>query len=108
MICNSLSTTEEPDMKIKTKVRGGPVLAPGGGRRVVLATATADVSEPPRPSVVIRLVCGLMPWKPAMTATSLRSLKRLTISEPSMSRMRAEAWASLVLIGICQPCQERA
>src|SRR5215471_8300834 len=72
------------------------------------AIATAEVSEPPRPSVVMRPVCGLMPWKPAMTATSLRSLKRLMISLPSMSRMRAEAWASLVLIGICQPCQERA
>jgi hypothetical protein len=44
--------------------------------------------------VVIRLVCGLMPWKPATTATSLRSLKRLTISLPSISRIRAEAWAS--------------
>src|SRR5437868_2554834 len=72
------------------------------------ATATAEVSEPPRPSVVIRPVCGLMPWKPEMTATSLRSLKRLMISVPSMSRMRAEAWASLVRIGICQPCQDRA
>src|SRR6266404_2550658 len=72
------------------------------------AIATAEVSEPPRPSVVIRPVSGLMPWKPAMTATSLRSLKRLTNSEPSISRIRAEAWASLVRIGICQPCQERA
>ena len=43
-----------------------------------------------------------------MTATSLRSRKRLMISLPSMSSIRAEAWASLVLIGICQPCQERA
>ena len=32
------------------------------------ATATADVSEPPRPSVVMRL-SGPMPWKPAITAT---------------------------------------
>src|SRR5262249_42891523 len=72
------------------------------------AIATAEVSEPPRPSVVMRPVCGLMPWKPAMTATSLRSLKRVMISVPAMSSIRAEAWASLVLIGICQPCQERA
>src|SRR5882672_12057249 len=43
-----------------------------------------------------------------MTATSLRSAKRLMISVPSISRIRAEAWASEVLIGICQPCQERA
>src|SRR3954452_20130016 len=72
------------------------------------AIATADVSEPPRPSVVIRFVSGLMPWKPAMTATSLRSWKRWISSEPSMPTMRAEAWASLVRIGICQPCQDRA
>src|SRR6478752_9778712 len=72
------------------------------------AIATAEVSEPPRPSVVMRLVLGSMPWKPATTATSLRSLKRVMISLPSMSSIRAEAWASLVLIGICQPCQERA
>ncbi|MGY4423660.1 hypothetical protein ACVWY2_006109 [Bradyrhizobium sp. JR6.1] len=56
----------------------------------------------------MRPVCGLMPWKPAITATSLRSLKRPMISLPSISRMRAEACASEVLIGICQPCQERA
>src|SRR5947207_8869521 len=43
-----------------------------------------------------------------MTATSLRSLKRAAISAPSISRIRAEAWASEVRIGICQPCQERA
>src|SRR3954447_4715119 len=72
------------------------------------AIATAEVSEPPRPRVVMRLDPGLMPWNPAMTATSLRSLKRLMISVPSMPSIRAEAWASLVLIGICQPCQERA
>ena len=29
--------------------------------RIAAAMATAEVSEPPRPSVVIRLVCGLMP-----------------------------------------------
>jgi hypothetical protein len=49
-----------------------------------------------------------MPWKPLMTATSLRSLKRLISSAPLMSRMRAEPCALLVRIGSCQPCQERA
>jgi hypothetical protein len=72
------------------------------------AIATADVSEPPRPSVVMRPVSWLTPWKPETTATSLRSLKRLTISLPLISRMRAEPCASEVLIGICQPCHERA
>src|SRR3569623_1247758 len=71
-------------------------------------SALAVVPVPPRPSVVMRLGLGSMPWKPATTATSLRSLKRLMISLPSMSSIRAEAWASLVLIGICQTCQERA
>ncbi len=75
---------------------------------IAAAIATAEVSEPPRPSVVMRPVSLLMPWKPETTATSLRSLKRLTISLPSMSRMRAEPCASEVLIGICQPCHERA
>ena len=72
------------------------------------AIATAEVSEPPRPSVVMRPVSLCTPWKPAMTATSLRSLKRLISSAPLTSRMRAEPWASLVRIGNCQPCQERA
>jgi hypothetical protein len=58
--------------------------------------------------VVIRPVSAWMPWKPAITATSLRSEKRLMISLPSIPTIRAEAWASLVKIGICQPCQDRA
>ncbi len=72
------------------------------------AIATAEVSEPPRPSVVMRPVSLWMPWKPAMTATCLRSLKRLISSSPLMSSMRAEACAFEVRIGSCQPCQERA
>ena len=75
--------------------------------RIAAATATAEVSEPPRPSVVIRPVSLCSPWKPAITATSRRSLKRLISSSPLMSRMRAEAWASEVRIGSCQPCHER-
>ena len=68
--------------------------------------ATALVSEPPRPSVEMRL-SGAMPWKPATTATC-PSPKRLTSSEPSMSAMRAAPCAPSVRIGTCQPCQERA
>jgi hypothetical protein len=70
------------------------------------AMATALVSDPPRPSVAIRL-SGATPWKPATTATwpmPKRSISR----SPSMSVMRAAPWALSVLIGICQPCQERA
>ena len=36
----------------------------------------------------------MTPWKPAITATSLRSLKRPISSLPSISRIRAEAWGS--------------
>ena len=75
---------------------------------IAAAIATAEVSEPPRPSVVMRPVSLWTPWKPAITATSLRSLKRLISSAPLMSWMRAEPWALLVRIGSCQPCQERA
>ena len=66
---------------------------------IAAAIATADVSEPPRPSVVMRPVSLCTPWKPAITATSLRSLKRLISSAPLTSRMRAEAWAFEVRIG---------
>src|SRR5215212_9246051 len=75
---------------------------------IAAAIATAEVSEPPRPSVVMRPVSLWMPWKPEITATSLRSLKRLTSSAPLTSRMRAEPCASLVRMGNCQPCHDRA
>src|SRR5215471_15165303 len=72
------------------------------------AIATAEVSDPPRPSVVMRPVSLCTPWKPASTATSWRSLKRLTSSAPLTSRTRAAAWALEVMMGNCQPCHERA
>ena len=56
----------------------------------------------------MRPVSLCTPWKPAITATSPRSLKRATSSPPLTSRMRAEPWAFEVTIGSCQPCQERA
>ena len=71
------------------------------------ATATALVSEPPRPRVETRLRSGSMPWKPVITATSPCSKRARTLS-PGMSLMRATPCASLVMMGICQPCQERA
>ena len=52
------------------------------------ARATALVSEPPRPSVVIRRVGWWIPWKPETTATSL-SLKLSRIPVPSIAAMRA-------------------
>src|SRR5579883_3677900 len=70
------------------------------------ASATAEVSEPPRPKVVMRL-SGPKPWKPATTATC-PSLKRRSISAVLIESMRALPWTPSVLIGICQPSQERA
>ena len=74
--------------------------------RIAAAIATAEVSDPPRPSVVTRSPAA-SPWKPGITATS-----RLPIdaSSPavSMSPIRAEAWPSEVRIGSCQPSQLRA
>src|SRR5216683_2920752 len=51
------------------------------------ASATAVVSDPPRPSVVM-LPWSSMPWKPATTAISLR-LRLSNSFSPSMLRMRA-------------------
>ena len=56
----------------------------------------------------MRPVSLCRPWKPAITATSLRSLNRLISSAPSMPTMRAEPCTFEVRIGICQPCHERA
>ena len=70
------------------------------------ASATAEVSDPPRPSVVTRLSVP-MPWKPDTTATWPVCMRRIS-SAPSMPAMRALPCALSVRIGICQPCQERA
>ena len=64
------------------------------------------VSEPPRPSVVIR-PSGLMPWKPAITACSPSPNLRISPSV-SIASMRAAPWLELVRSGTCQPCQLRA
>ena len=74
---------------------------------IAAAIATADVSEPPRPKVVMRPLSALTPWKPEMTATSPLAKPASSATDETLV-MRAEAWASDVSIGICQPCQERA
>src|SRR5258708_9094393 len=70
------------------------------------ASATADVSDPPRPSVVTRL-SGPSPWKPAPPAT-WPSFRRVLISPVSIFWIRALPCTPPVAIGICQPIQERA
>ena len=70
------------------------------------ATATAERSEPPRPSVVMRSR-GPMPWKPAITGTCPAFIRSIS-AEPSISSTRALPCAPSVRIGTCQPCQDRA
>ena len=68
--------------------------------------ATAEVSEPPRPSVVIRPVSLWVPWKPAMTATSLRSLAldqflAIDVEDAGRRGRQGQDWR-------CQPLPRRA
>src|SRR6185312_1029607 len=70
------------------------------------ATATALVSEPPRPRVEMRLP-GATPWNPATTATSPASM-RCFISVAGTPSIRADPCMALVSIGTCQPSQDRA
>jgi hypothetical protein len=71
------------------------------------AKATAVVSDPPRPSVVMR-PSGLIPWKPATTATRMPSANFAMMLSDGIASIRAEAWAEVVCTGTCQPCQLRA
>ena len=70
------------------------------------ASATAEVSDPPRPRVAMRS-SGPMPWKPATTATWPCRMDSAS-APPSIDWIRALACASSVRSGNCQPCQERA
>src|SRR6185312_6894074 len=70
------------------------------------AIATALVSEPPRPSVAMR-PDRVTPWKPAITAIS-PAAKAASRFPGGMSSMRALPCASSVMIGTCQPRNERA
>src|SRR5579859_4381488 len=70
------------------------------------ATATALVSEPPRPSVVM-LPAASVPWNPATTAISPRSTVS-KIFEPSIALMRALVCASSVRIFTWWPSNDRA
>jgi hypothetical protein len=51
---------------------------------------------------------GLIPWKPATTATFMPSANFWRMLPVGISSIRAAAWAELVRSGTCQPCQERA
>ena len=71
------------------------------------ASATAEVSEPPRPSVVIRL-SGPTPWKPATTGTSPAAMRRVELFRVDALRCGPCHGHRRSRIGICQPSQERA
>jgi hypothetical protein len=70
------------------------------------AMATAVVSEPPRPRVVMS-PSSSSPWKPATTAISPRFSESVSRSA-SMERMRALAWALSVRIRTWGPVKLRA
>src|SRR3989338_5354638 len=70
------------------------------------ARATAEVSEPPRPRVVIRL-SSVTPWNPAITATS-PLFNDANNKSAFISLIRALLCMEHVESPICQPSQERA
>jgi len=66
------------------------------------ATATAVVSEPPRPSVVMSLVSWATPWNPAtiVIAPSSSAVR----SRPGVTSMiRARPCAEVVITPACEP-----
>ncbi|KAG0754242.1 hypothetical protein G6F22_021095 [Rhizopus arrhizus] len=65
------------------------------------ATATAEVSEPPRPSVVM-WPSGSMPWKP-VTMTTRPASRSARMRASSMELMRAFVKDESVRTGTCQP-----
>ena len=71
------------------------------------AKATAVVSDPPRPNVVMR-PSGEIPWKPATTATFIPSPNLAMMLSLGISSIRADEWADVVFTGTCHPCQLRA
>ena len=66
------------------------------------ANATAEASDPPRPSVVTSLVRGDTPWKPA-TITTFPSSSDSWTRKPRISSIFASPCASLVRIPACDP-----
>jgi len=76
------------------------------GARRRMASATAVVSLPPRPSVVTSL-SRETPWKPATITTRPRS-SSAWIRSPRSSRMRASLWRLSVMMPLWEPVKEMA
>ena len=71
------------------------------------AIATAVVSDPPRPSVVISLESALTPWKPATSA--MPSSFRAAWMRPGVTSMiRASPCFPVVIIPAWEPVNDRA
>ena len=71
------------------------------------AIATAVVSEPPRPSVVISFESALTPWKPATSA--IPSSASAAWMRPGVtSRIRASPCLPVVIIPAWEPVNDRA
>ena len=70
------------------------------------ANATAVVSEPPRPNVVMS-PASVIPWKPA-TTTMLPASKASSTRFGSISKIRALPNVSLVAIPACSPVIDTA
>src|SRR5665647_680012 len=71
------------------------------------ASATAVVSDPPRPRVVTSLVCSVTPWNPATIATLPESIAwRIRLALTSM--IRALPWDSSVITPACWPVNDWA
>src|SRR5215217_6873387 len=73
---------------------------------IAAASATAVVSEPPRPSVVTSLAVET-PWKPA-TSTIWSSSSAARMRSARTSRIRALVWLVSVTMPACEPVSEIA
>ncbi len=94
-------------------MRGSVVYTPSTSVRIwhssapsTTASATAVVSEPPRPMVVMSPFAA-RPWNPATTGTTPAARSALRPSQPTRS-MRARPAGPVVSIGSCSAFQERA
>ncbi len=95
-------------------IRGSAVKMPGTSVKIsqasapsAAASATAVVSEPPRPSVVTSCVDVDTPWKPA-TRTILSSSSASWIRVARTSTIFAFVWTWSVTMPACEPVKETA
>ena len=95
-------------------MRGSAVKMPGTSVKIshasapsAAASATAVVSDPPRPSVVTSCVDVETPWKPA-TSTILSSSSASWMRWPRTSTIFAFVWLASVTMPACEPVKDTA